>query len=75
MTLHFSRSIYDADAVQQTVAAYAALGTFTVNVDDHSVVVELSNPSPDIPDLADHFANHVLHLSITTARRAIEGAQ
>lgn len=75
MTLQFSRSLYDAGAIEQTVAAYAELATFAVRVDEYSVVVELSDPSAEIADLADHFCNHVLHLSITTSRRSIEGAQ
>jgi hypothetical protein len=75
MTLHFSLSIYDAASIEQTVAAYAELATFQVQVDAHTVSVEMTDMSPDIDDLADHFANHALHLSITTARRAVEGAQ
>ena len=75
MTLHFSRSLYDAAAIEQTVAAYAGLASFELRVDAHSVVVEVTDLSADIADLTDHFANHALHLSITATRRAIEGAQ
>jgi hypothetical protein len=75
MTLLFSRSLYNAHAIEQTVAAYEELASFTVKVDQYSVRVGISDPDPGIADLADHFANHALHLSITTARRAIEGAQ
>lgn len=75
MTLSFSRSLYDVGAVQQTVAAYSELATWTVTVDDHTVAVSCADPSPDIPDLTDHFANHALHLSIANTRRAAEGAQ
>ena len=75
MTLSFSRSLYDPDAVRQTAAAYAELATWTVTVGDHTVAVTCVEPTDEIPDLTDHFANHALHLTIANARRAAEGAQ
>ena len=75
MTLSFSRSLYDPDAIRQTVEAYAELARWSVTVDDNAIAVVCSDPSTDIPGLADHFANHALHLSIANARRAVEGAQ
>lgn len=75
MTLQFSRSIYDADAVQATVAAFGELATWSVEIDEHGVTVHMTDPTPEIDDLADHFANHALHLTITSARRSAEGAQ
>ncbi|HCH65835.1 MAG: hypothetical protein CL927_17340 [Deltaproteobacteria bacterium] len=73
MTLMFSRSLYDPDALRETVAAYGELATWTITVDDHTIAVVCTDPSPEIPDLTDHFANHALHLSIANARRSSEG--
>jgi len=75
MTLQFSRSLYDVAAVEATVAAFAALATWSVSEDESGIKVEMRDPSGDIDDLADHFANHVLHTSITMTRRAALGAQ
>lgn len=80
MTLDFSTSLYREDAIREAAAIYAGLATISVHADGHSVSVTLTNLSPDLDhdtatDLADHFANHALHLSITSARRAVEGAQ
>ena len=74
MTLSFSRSLYDADAIRETAAASAGLATWTVTVEQYTVSVVCTDPSPDIPDLPDHFANHALHLSIANTRRAAGGA-
>jgi hypothetical protein len=74
MSLTFSRSLYSVDAIRETAEAYGELARWTVTVDDHSVLVTMEEPS-DIADLSDHFANHALHLTIASARRAIEGAQ
>ena len=75
MTLQFSRSLYNQAAIDATVEAFSELATFTVTVDEHGFVVEMSDVTPDIDDFEDHFANHALHLSITMTRRAAEGAQ
>ena len=74
MTLSFSRSLYDADAIRETAEAYAELATWTVIVEQYSVSVVCTDPNPDIADLSDHFANHALHLSIANTRRAAGGA-
>ena len=80
MTLEFSTSLYREDAIREAAAVYGGLATISVNADGHFVSVTLTDVSPDLDsdtarDLADHFANHALHLSITSARRAVEGAQ
>jgi len=75
MTLQFSRSLYEQAAIEATVAAFSELATFTVQADEDGIKVEMTDASPDVDDLADHFANHALHLSITMTRRAAEGAQ
>lgn len=75
MTLQFSRSLYDRAAVEATIEAFADLATWTVSEDDGGIKVEMRDPSGDIDDLADHFANHVLHASITLTRRSALGAQ
>lgn len=69
-TLDFSRSLYDVAAVEEAVQAYAEFASFDVDVTESQVTVELRDPHPDVPDLADHFANHVLHASVARARRA-----
>ena len=75
MTLEFSRSLYGQAAIEASVEAFSELATFVVTADEHGFVVELRDITPDIEDLADHFANHALHLSITMTRRSAEGAQ
>lgn len=72
--LDFSRSIYDLDAVRAAAEAYSGLATFEVESTDGEVTVHVSGLHPDVPDLVDHFANHVLHATITGRRRSAEGA-
>lgn len=71
--MDFSRSLYDAAAVQAAVAAYAELARFEVAESDTQVTVSIHEPHPEVADLADHFANHVLHESVARARRGVEG--
>lgn len=68
--LDFSTSLYDRDAVEAAAAAYAQLATFELEASESQVVVKISDPHPGVPDLVDHFANHVLHASITGGRRS-----
>ena len=62
-TLTFSTSIYRAAAIEETAAAYAELLDCELRNQENSVEVELKSKVEDIDDLADHFANLVLHLS------------
>ena len=68
--LHFSTSIYSAEAVDETVTAYAQLVECEVRRTETSVEVSLSPKLDGVDDLVDHFANHVLHLSIAQSRGA-----
>lgn len=70
----FSRSLYDAAAVQAAVAAYSDLARFEVEASDTQVTVAVHDPHPEVADLADHFANHVLHESVAIARRGGEAS-
>ena len=71
--LDFSRSLYDLGAVQAAAAAYGELATFEVESTDALVTVRLSGLHPGVPDLLDHFTNHVLFATITARRRSAEG--
>ncbi len=68
--LDFSRSLYDLDAVEAAAAAYAELATFAIEASDGQVTVKVTDAHPGVPDLVDHFANHVLHASVTARRRS-----
>lgn len=74
-TLHFSRSLYSPAAIRETAEAYGSLATWSVSEDEHTVTVTMTGATDEIDHLADHFANHALHLSIATVRRSAEGAQ
>ena len=67
-SLEFSLSLYSQQAVEETIAAYGALLDCELQVHDSSVRVSLTPKTADIDDLSDHFANHVLHLSIVESR-------
>lgn len=71
--LDFSRSLYDLDAVESAASAYGELATFEVESTDEIVTVRLSGLHPGVPDLLDHFTNHVLYATITGRRRSAEG--
>jgi hypothetical protein len=71
--LDFSRSLYDLDAVQAAAVAYAELATFEVESTESQVTVRMADPHPDVPDLVDHFTNHVLYATVTGRRRSAEG--
>ena len=68
-TLEFSCSIYHQAAIEETAAAYSELADCDVEATEGSIRVKLS-PKTEIDDLADHFANHALHLSIVESRGA-----
>lgn len=72
--LVFARSLYDLAAVESAAAAYGQLATIEVQSTASHVTAHVSNPHPDVADLVDHFANHVLHATVTGRRRAAEGA-
>lgn len=67
--LEFSRSLYSESAVQDAVAAYDELAVFVVEANEHTVCVTVADPHPDLTDLADHFANHVLFSTVGGERR------
>lgn len=67
--IRFARSLYDRRAVERAVEAFAALGTFTVTVEDDAIVVAVSDPDPDVEDvLADELSNHALANTVTLSR-------
>lgn len=69
VTLEFSRSLYAEDAVAEAVSAYGQLARFHVESSEHTVSVAIHSPHPKVPDLADHFANHVLFATVGLERR------
>ncbi len=71
--LDFSRSLYDLDAVQAAALAYAELATFEVESTESQVTVRVADAHPDVPDLVEHFTNHVLYATVTGRRRSAEG--
>ncbi len=71
----FAKSLYDADALAQSIDAYEALAGFVVEESPDELRVTITDPHPDVADLTDHFANHVLWATITTRRRNEEAAQ
>ncbi len=75
VTLTFNLSLYDLDAIAEAVGAYEQLAGFVVEESPEQVRVVLTDPHPDVPDLPDHFANHVLWATITRQRRSEEAAQ
>lgn len=64
--LEFSRSLYREEAVRAAVAAYAALGSFTVEPTDHSLRVTIAEGR--LGSLPDHFSNHVLFETVRLSR-------
>ena len=67
--LEFSRSLYNEAAVHEAVSAYEQLAVFHVEATAHTVSVTVSDPHPELADLADHFANHVLFATVGSERR------
>ena len=70
--LDFHRSIYDLPAIELAVSAYAGLGRFSVSASADLVQVLIEEPKS--PEIADHFANHVLWATQTRRRRGAAGA-
>jgi hypothetical protein len=64
-TLSFARDLYSAEAVDEAVKAYAGLAQFAVSQVESDLVVQVSEPDPDVADvLADEFCNHVLNETV-----------
>lgn len=74
-SIEFQLSLYEISAIAEAVEAYGQLAGFLVEEHEDKVIVTVTDPHPEVPDLVDHFANHVLWSSITTARRSEEAAQ
>ena len=59
--LTFHRSLYSAAALGAAVEAYRALAASIDVVErEHEFSVTFTEPDPEVPDLLDAFANHVL---------------
>jgi hypothetical protein len=67
-SLTFSRSLYLPEAVQAAADAYGGLATIEVVDEGEDIVATLSDVDSRITELADHFANHVLHETIVRIR-------
>lgn len=68
--LRFSRSLYDAEAVDAAVAAFGHLAELSVDAAADEVVVTVADPHPALADrLADELANHVLFHTVLHRRR------
>ena len=72
-TLSFSNSLYDHAAVVAAAAAFEAIATLQVHASDTETRVQIDWIDPEVPDLLDHFCNHVLHHTIVASRQR-EGA-
>ena len=68
-TLCFSHSLYEHDAVVAAAEAFEGLVTIQVQKSDSETRVQIDWFSAEIPDVLDHFCNHVLHHSIVALRR------
>ncbi len=75
-TVRFSRSIYRLDGIEAAAEAYAGLARITVTPGDTEIVVDLCEPSADIPadELCDAFCNHALFETVRAYRLAVGGA-
>jgi hypothetical protein len=59
--LIFHRSLYSEAAMHTAVEAYRGLAASIEVVErDQEFAVTFTDPDPDVPDLLDAFANHVL---------------
>ena len=74
MLLDLSRSLYDLGAVEATAETFVELATIEVEASEHHIRVRISDAHPGLADLADHFANHVLHATVVSRRRVAEGS-
>ena len=72
--LEFSRSLYSETAVQEAVSAYAQLAVFHVEATEHTVSVTVSEPHPDLADLADLRRAPRWQRSPVGGRRAVSAA-
>ena len=70
-SIEFSLSLYSKQAVLESVAAYDSFLDCNVEVSDSSIHVSMTPKVEGVDDLSDHFANHVLHLSIVENRGAL----
>jgi hypothetical protein len=75
-TVTFSRSLYRIDGIEAAAAAYAALAQITVTPGESEIVVDLTQPHPDIPpdELRDAFCNHALFETVRLHREVVGGA-
>jgi len=75
VTLTFDRAWTDAEALEAAVDAYRELAGFVVQETAEAYEVTLTDLDPEVEDLADHFANHVLWATITGRRREAGAAR
>lgn len=67
--LHFARSLYAPEAVEETARAFGHLAKLTVTKHEDDVELSISEPDADLADvLADEIANHVLALTVRGRR-------
>jgi len=70
--LAFSRDLYAAEAVDEAVRAYAGLARFAVSQGGADVLVEVSEPDPEVADvLLDEFCNHVLNETVRLRQKGL----
>jgi hypothetical protein len=70
MTYKLSKSLYMLTAIQKAVAAYSALAEFSVQEEEHEIVIAIENINETYKNiLADAFLNHVLFESINSHRQ------
>lgn len=75
VTLTFDRAWTDAEALEAAVDAYRELAGFVVQETAEAFEVTLTDLDPEVDDLADHFANHVLWATVTGRRREAGAAR
>ena len=69
-SIHFSASLYSAEAVQKSAQDYAAIAQFSLHTTESGVDVTIENIHPAYQEiLVDHFCNHVLNETIILRRQ------
>lgn len=68
-TLHFTRSLYAPEAVQEAARAFAHLATLDVSLGEDDVALVATDIDPEVADvLLDELANHALVLTAQARR-------
>ena len=73
--VYFSSSLYQKEAVHNTIDIYAELASFSVDEQQDGILVTIEDiHSSYTTTLIDHFCNHVLNETIILHRKQKGGA-